>query len=153
VVAHNSMKATELAGKRVAVPGLKTTAYLTLKLFEPNFEAVVTPFDKILDAVKNQVVDAGLLIHEGQLLFPQMGLHRVIDLGVWWHEQTGMPLPLGGNAVRRALGPEVGRAIARTIRIALSTASNTRRSPELRYAVRSRYGNRTSRPIHQHVRK
>ena len=62
------------------------------------------------------IVDAGLLIHEGQLLFPQMGLHRVIDLGVWWHEQTGMPLPLGGNAVRRSLGPEVGRAIARTIR-------------------------------------
>jgi 1,4-dihydroxy-6-naphthoate synthase len=85
-------------------------------LYEPNFEAVVTPFDKILEAVKNEVVDAGLLIHEGQLLFPQMGLHRVIDLGVWWHEQTGMPLPLGGNAVRRALGPEIGRAISRTIR-------------------------------------
>ena len=98
------------------VPGLKTTAYLTLKLLEPNFEAVVTPFDKILEAVKNEVVDAGLLIHEGQLLFPQLGLHRVIDLGVWWHEQTGMPLPLGGNAVRRALGAEIGRSIARTIR-------------------------------------
>jgi 1,4-dihydroxy-6-naphthoate synthase len=66
--------------------------------------------------VKNEVVEAGLLIHEGQLLFPQLGLHRVLDLGVWWHEQTGMPLPLGGNAVRRALGPEVGRVIARTIR-------------------------------------
>src|SRR5258708_13708601 len=115
-VAPRSMKASDIAGKRVAVPGMKTTAYLTLKLFEPNFEAVVTPFDKILEAVKSEVVDAGLLIHEGQLLFPQMGLHRVLDLGVWWHEQTGMPLPLGGNAVRRALGPEVGRAIARTIR-------------------------------------
>jgi len=116
VVAHNAMKASEIAGRRIAVPGLKTTAYLTLKLFEPNFEAVVTPFDKILEAVKNEVVDAGLLIHEGQLLFPQLGLHRVLDLGVWWHEQTGMPLPLGGNAVRRALGPEVGREVARTIR-------------------------------------
>src|SRR3984957_401690 len=116
VVAHTSMRANEIVGKRVAVPGLKTTAYLTLKLFEPNFEAVVTPFDKILEAVKNQVVDAGLLIHEGQLLFPQLGLHRVLDLGVWWHEETGMPLPLGGNAVRRALGPDVGREIARTIR-------------------------------------
>ena len=62
-------------------------------------------FDKILDAVKNDVVEAGLLIHEGQLLFPQLGMHRVVDLGVWWHEQTGLPLPLGGNAVRRALGP------------------------------------------------
>jgi len=105
-----------LAGRRIAVPGLKTTAYLTLKLFEPNFHPVVTPFDKVLEAVKNEVVDAGLLIHEGQLLFPQLGLHRVLDLGVWWHEQTGMPLPLGGNAVRRALGPELGRQIARTIR-------------------------------------
>jgi len=110
VVAGRAMKGSELAGRRIAVPGLKTTAYLTLKLYEPNFEAVVTPFDKILEAVKNEVVDSGLLIHEGQLLFPQMGLHRVIDLGVWWHEQTGMPLPLGGNAVRRALGPEIGRA-------------------------------------------
>lgn len=116
VVASKSVKGHEIAGKRVAVPGLKTTAYLALKLFEPNFEPVVTPFDKILEAVKNEVVDAGLLIHEGQLLFPQLGLHRVMDLGVWWHEQTGMPLPLGGNAVRRALGPEVGRQIARTIR-------------------------------------
>jgi 1,4-dihydroxy-6-naphthoate synthase len=116
VVAANPMKGHELKGKRIAVPGLKTTAYLTLRLFEPDFEPVVTAFDKILEAVKNEVVDAGLLIHEGQLLFPQLGLHRVIDLGVWWHEQTGMPLPLGGNAVRRALGPEVGRHIARTIR-------------------------------------
>ena len=116
VVAAHSMKGHEIAGKRVAVPGLKTTAYLTLKLFEPNFDAVVTPFDKILEAVKNEVVDAGLLIHEGQLLFPQLGLYRVLDLGAWWHEQTAMPLPLGGNAVRRALGPEIGRHIARTIR-------------------------------------
>jgi len=69
-----------------------------------------------LDAVKADAVDAGLLIHEGQLLFPKLGLHRVIDLGVWWHEQTNLPLPLGGNAVRRALGPELGRQIARTIR-------------------------------------
>jgi len=73
-------------------------------------------FDKILDAVKNEVVEAGLLIHEGQLLFPQLGMHRVIDLGVWWHEQTGLPLPLGGNAVRRALGPALGLQIAKTIR-------------------------------------
>ena len=116
VVSSKSMKREELAGKRIGVPGLKTTAYLTLKLFEPNFEPVVMAFDKILDAVKNEVVDAGLLIHEGQLLFPQMGLHRVVDLGVWWHEQTGLPLPLGGNAVRRALGPTLGLQIAKTIK-------------------------------------
>ena len=116
VVAPKSMKREELAGKRIGVPGLKTTAYLTLKLFEPNFEPVVMAFDKILDAVKNEVVEAGLLIHEGQLLFPQLGMHRVVDLGVWWHEQTGLPLPLGGNAVRRALGPALGLQIAKTIK-------------------------------------
>ena len=116
VVASKSLKREDLAGKRIGVPGLKTTAYLTLKLFEPNFEPVVMAFDKILDGVKNEVVEAGLLIHEGQLLFPQLGMHRVLDLGVWWHEQTGLPLPLGGNAVRRALGPTLGLQIAKTIK-------------------------------------
>src|SRR6202790_2323713 len=116
VVAAKPLRKDELARKRIAVPGLKTTAYLTLKLFEPDFEAVVMPFDKILDAVQAESVEAGLLIHEGQLLFPQLGLHRVLDLGIWWHEKTKLPLPLGGNAVRRALGPELGRQIAQTIR-------------------------------------
>src|SRR6202521_4087694 len=116
VVASKPLRKDELAGKRIAIPGLKTTAYLTLKLFQPDFEAVVMPFDKILDAVQADAVDAGLLIHEGQLLFPQLGMHRVIDLGVWWHEQTGLPLPLGGNAVRRALGPALGLQIAKTIK-------------------------------------
>jgi 1,4-dihydroxy-6-naphthoate synthase len=116
VVAAKSLKKEELAGKRIGVPGLKTTAYLALKLFEPHFEPVVMPFDKILDAVQNGLVEAGLLIHEGQLLFPQLGLHRVVDLGLWWQEQTGLPLPLGGNAVRRVLGPAVGRQMAKTIR-------------------------------------
>src|SRR5262249_6906542 len=134
VVAMKSVKGHEIAGKRVAVPGLKTTAYLALKLFEPNFEPVVTPFDKILEAVKNQVVDAGLLIHEGQLLFPQLGLHRVMDLGVWWQEQTGMPLPLGGNAVRRALGPELGRLIAKTIRDSVEYGLE-HREDALKYAM------------------
>jgi 1,4-dihydroxy-6-naphthoate synthase len=116
VVSSKPMRKEDLAGKRIGVPGLKTTAYLTLKLFEPGFEPVVMAFDKILDAVKNDVVEAGLLIHEGQLLFPQLGMHRVIDLGVWWHEQTGLPLPLGGNTVRRALGPALGLQIAKTIK-------------------------------------
>jgi 1,4-dihydroxy-6-naphthoate synthase len=120
VVSSRSMKPQDLRGLRVAVPGLKTTAYLSLKLFEPNFEPVVMPFDKIIEAVKSDVVEAGLLIHEGQLFFPQLGLHRVVDLGVWWQELTGLPLPLGGNAVRRALGTEVGRLIAKTIRDSVS---------------------------------
>jgi len=116
VVSTRSMKPAELKGMRIGVPGLKTSAYLTLKLYQPDFEAVVIPFDKIIDAVKNNVVEAGLLIHEGQLFFPQMGLHKVLDMGIWWQEQTGLPLPLGGNAVRKALGPELGRTIAKTIR-------------------------------------
>jgi 1,4-dihydroxy-6-naphthoate synthase len=116
VVAMQSMKPQELKGKRIGIPGLKTSAYLTLKLFEPDFEPVVMPFDKVIEAVRNQVVEAGLLIHEGQLFFPQLGLHRVIDLGAWWQETTKLPLPLGGNAVRRALGPDLGRLVAKTIR-------------------------------------
>jgi 1,4-dihydroxy-6-naphthoate synthase len=134
VVSSKAMRKEDLKGKRVAVPGLKTTAYLTLKLFEPDFEAVVMPFDKILDAVKNEVVEAGLLIHEGQLLFPQLGLHRVLDLGIWWQEKTHLPLPLGGNAVRRALGPDLGREIARTIRESV-TYGLEHRDDALKYAM------------------
>jgi 1,4-dihydroxy-6-naphthoate synthase len=128
------MKREELAGRRVGVPGLKTTAYLTLKLYEPGVEPVVMAFDKILDAVRGEVVEAGLLIHEGQLLFPQLGLHRVVDLGHWWLEQTGLPLPLGGNAIRRALGTELGRRVARAIRESVEYALE-HREEALNYAM------------------
>ncbi len=134
VVSTRAMKGDELAGKRVGVPGLKTTAYLTLKLYEPNFEAVVMPFDKILEAVKDGMVEAGLLIHEGQLLFPQLGMYRVVDLGIWWKEQTGLPLPLGGNAIRRALGTEMARQVARTIRQSVAYALE-HREEALNYAM------------------
>lgn len=134
VVASHPMKREELPGKRIGVPGLKTTAYLTLKLFEPRFEAVVMPFDKILDAVRNDVVDAGLIIHEGQLLYPQLGLHRAVDLGQWWLEETGLPLPLGGNGVRRALGPALGRRIAKIIRQSVAYALE-HREEALNYAM------------------
>lgn len=134
VISSRPMRPDELAGKRVAVPGLKTTAFLTLKLFESNFEPVPMAFDKILDAVRNELVDAGLLIHEGQLLFPQLGLHRVIDLGQWWLEQTGLPLPLGGNGVRRALGPAVARQIASAIHQSVSYALE-HREEALNYAM------------------
>ena len=134
VVAAKSLKKEDLKGKRIAVPGLKTSAYLSLKLYEPDFEAVVMPFDKIIDAVQDELVEAGLLIHEGQLLFPQLGLHKVLDLGVWWQEQTGLPLPLGGNAVRRALGPELGRLIAKTIRDSVEYGLE-HREDALKYAM------------------
>jgi 1,4-dihydroxy-6-naphthoate synthase len=134
VVSSKSLKPQELKGKRIGVPGLKTSAYLTMKLFEPDFEAVVMPFDKIMEAVKNDMVEAGLLIHEGQLFFPQLGLHRIVDLGVWWQERTGMPLPLGGNAVRRSLGPDLGRLISRTIRDSVSYGLE-HREEALNYAM------------------
>ena len=134
VVSTKSMKPQDLKGKRVGVPGLKTSAYLSLKLYQPDFEAVVMPFDKIIEAVKNEVVEAGLLIHEGQLFFPSLGLHKVVDLGIWWQELTNLPLPLGGNAVRRALGPEVGRLISRTIRDSVSYGLE-HREEALNYAM------------------
>ena len=134
VVSSKSLKPQDLKGKRIGVPGLKTSAYLTMKLFEPDFEAVVMPFDKIMEAVKNEMVEAGLLIHEGQLFFPQLGLHRIIDLGVWWQERTGTPLPLGGNAVRRSLGPDLGRLISRTIRDSVSYGLE-HREEALNYAM------------------
>jgi 1,4-dihydroxy-6-naphthoate synthase len=134
VVSAKSLKPQDLKGKRIGVPGLKTSAYLTMKLFEPDFEAVVMPFDKIMEAVKNDMVEAGLLIHEGQLFFPQLDLHRIVDLGVWWQEHTGMPLPLGGNAVRRSLGPDVGRLISRTIRDSVSYGLE-HREEALNYAM------------------
>ena len=95
-----------LEGKRIAIPGEMTTAYLTLSLFQPNFEAETRPFDKILEAVQKDEVDAGLIIHEGQLTYAREGLHKVIDLGEWWYEETGLPLPLGANVIRRNLGSE-----------------------------------------------
>jgi 1,4-dihydroxy-6-naphthoate synthase len=134
VVASHPLKREDLAGRRVAVPGLRTTAYLTLKLLEPRIEAVPMAFDKILDALSSEAVEAGLLIHEGQLLFPQAGLHRVVDLGQWWLEQTSLPLPLGGNAVRRALGSEVGIQIARAIRQSVDYALEHREAA-LNYAM------------------
>lgn len=134
VVSTKAVKPQELAGKRIAVPGLKTSAYLTLRLFEGNFEPVVMPFDKIIDAVQNNLVEAGLLIHEGQLFFPEKGLHKVIDLGIWWQEKTGLPLPLGGNAVRKTLGLRLGRQIAKAIRNSVAYALE-HREEALNYAM------------------
>lgn len=134
VVASHPIKKTELAGRKIAVPGMLTTSYLALKLFEPKVETVTMPFDKILGAVQSKEVEAGLLIHEGQLLFSQIGLHRVVDLGQWWQETTGLPLPLGANAIRRRLGPEMGRQVSRIIRESVSYALEHRESA-LDYAL------------------
>jgi 1,4-dihydroxy-6-naphthoate synthase len=117
-----------LRGLRVAVPGLLTTAYLALKLYQPEVEHVVVPFDRIEDAVHRGEVDVGLLIHEGQLTYGDTGLHLWTDLGAWWMEDTGLPLPLGGNAVRRDLGQDVIRQIARDLRASIEYALEHRAS-------------------------
>lgn len=134
VVASHPIKKTDLAGRKIAIPGTLTTSYLALKLFEPSVETVTMPFDKILDAVLAKEVEAGLLIHEGQLLFSQAGLHRVVDLGQWWQETTKLPLPLGANAMKRGLGPEMGRQVERVIRDSVSYALE-HRDAALNYAM------------------
>lgn len=134
VVASHPIKKNELAGKKIAVAGTRTTSYLALKIFEPNVETVTMPFDKIMAAVQAKEVEAGLLIHEGQLLFSQIGLHKVVDLGQWWQESTGLPLPLGANAIRRSLGPDLGRQVARIIRESVAYALE-HREPAVEYAL------------------
>jgi 1,4-dihydroxy-6-naphthoate synthase len=122
-----------LRGLRVAVPGLLTTAYLALKLYQPEFVEVVVPFDRIEEAVHRGEVDVGLLIHEGQLTYGDAGLHLWDDLGAWWLQDTGLPLPLGGNAVRRDLGDAVITQIARDLRASIVYALE-HREPALAHA-------------------
>ena len=134
VVSSRAIKKTDLKGRKVAVPGTRTTSYLALKLFEPEVETVTMPFDKILDAVAAREAEAGLLIHEGQLLYSGAGLHKVVDLGVWWQEQTGLPLPLGANAIRRSLGDDLARQVAGAIRSSIAYALD-HREEALNYAL------------------
>ena len=112
----------DAAGKRIAVPGLLTTAYLALKLWQPNFDVVVMPFDEIEDAVHRGTVDLGLLIHEGQLTYSDDGLHLWVDTGAWWLGETGLPLPLGGNVVRRDLGDTIVQQVSRDLRASIEYA-------------------------------
>ena len=122
VVARPDGPAT-VTGARVAIPGTLTTAHLVLQLFEPDFQPTVMPFDVIQDAVLAGHVDAGLLIHEGQLTYADVGLRRLVDLGEWWAEETGgLPLPLGANIIRRDLGPDGMRAVSRLLHDSIAYA-------------------------------
>jgi len=116
VVSGKPIRPDSLASKSVAIPGTLTTAFLTLRLFEPEIQYHVVPFDKILDQVREGKYDAGLLIHEGQLTYRELGLHKVLDLGEWWLGSTGLPLPLGGNVIKRDLGPALMKQVAEDIR-------------------------------------
>ncbi|MBV8808554.1 MAG: ABC transporter substrate-binding protein [Acidobacteriaceae bacterium] len=124
----------ELKGKRIAIPGTMTTAFLALKLFEPEFEPVVMPFDKILDAVKDHQVDAGLIIHEGQLTYGHGGLHSIIDLGQWFRSQHNLPLPLGANALRRDLPKDIQAECSRMMRASIQHSLD-HREEALNYAM------------------
>jgi 1,4-dihydroxy-6-naphthoate synthase len=134
VVAREPMSVDQLKGRRVAVPGPMTTAFLALQLLEKDFEPVQMDFDAIIPSVKAGEVPAGLIIHEGQLTFDREGLNLVVDLGVWWKDRTGLPLPLGGNAIRKDLGPEL---IAKTSRKLLESIeySLAHRKEALAYAL------------------
>ena len=116
VVSLKPTNADNVGKLKIAVPGTLTSAFLALRIFNSDFEYEVVPFDQIIDAVLNGSCDAGLLIHEGQLFYEAKGLHKVMDLGEWWHQKTDLPLPMGGNAIKRDLGRELTRDVSRLLR-------------------------------------
>jgi len=134
LVSREPMEPARIASTTVAVPGTLTSAFLALKLFAPGVATRVVPFDRILDEVREGHADVGLIIHEGQLTFGGQGLAKVLDLGAWWKEETGLPLPLGGNAVRRDLGPELMARLTRLVRETVRY-SLAHRSEALEYAM------------------
>jgi 1,4-dihydroxy-6-naphthoate synthase len=134
VVSETPMKPSDLKGRLIAVPGTMTTAFLLLRLFEPDFSYVVIPFDKIFETISKRKADAGLIIHEGQLTFSTFGLHKAVDLGEWWHRETQLPLPLGGNVIRKDLGPALISQISGILRKSIEYALE-HREEALNYAI------------------
>jgi len=134
VVATRLIPKDELRKVTIAVPGTMTTAYLALKLYLPEAKTEVVPFDQIIPRVLEGKYDAGLIIHEGQLTFDRLGLHRIVDMGKWWREKTGMPLPLGGNAIRRDLGEDLINASCQALRDSIQYALE-HREEALQYAM------------------
>lgn len=134
LVSRERANADDLANLKVAVPGTLTSAFLALRILNSDFKYEVVPFDKIIEAVQSGRCDAGLLIHEGQLFYESLGLHKIVDLGEWWHEKTGLPLPMGGNAIRRSLGPEVIRQVSDCLRDSIRYSLD-HREDALEYAM------------------
>jgi 1,4-dihydroxy-6-naphthoate synthase len=134
IVATRAFSQSEIKRKRIAIPGTLTTAYLALRLFAPGIETEVVPFDQIIPQVLDGKYEAGLIIHEGQLTYSKSGLQRVVDLGKWWLRMTGLPLPLGGNAIRRSLGPELMSGVATALRESIQYALD-HRDEALAYAM------------------
>ena len=134
LVAREPLRREDLQGKSIAVPGTLTTAFLLLKLWNPSLGHRVIPFDQILDAVVARRVHAGLIIHEGQVTYGSLGLHKVVDFGEWWKEETGLPLPLGGNVIRKDLGPALMRRVSHLLRESIAYAL-AHREEALDYAM------------------
>ena len=134
VVSATQINRDDLAGHVVGIPGKQTSAYLALQLFEPDLEFRVIPFDQIMSSVQQQKVDAGVIIHEGQLTYREDGLHKVVDLGEWWEDVNGLPLPLGGNVIRRDLGEKDIRKVSNLIHESISYALS-HREEALSYAL------------------
>jgi len=134
IVASRNISLEEIGRVKIAVPGTMTTAYLALKLFAPEIATEVVPFDDIIPQVLQGRYEAGLIIHEGQLTFHRSGLHKVLDMGKWWREQTGLPLPLGGNAIRRDLGPKLMNSCCTALRDSIRYALDNREEA-LQYAM------------------
>jgi 1,4-dihydroxy-6-naphthoate synthase len=134
IIAPQRYTLDEVKKLKIAIPGTLTTAFLALRLFAPEIETEVVPFDQIIPQVLAGKYRAGLIIHEGQLTYGNNGLHKILDLGVWWREQTGMPLPLGGNAIKRSLGPEAMRITTQALRESIQHGLDHRESA-LQYAM------------------
>lgn len=128
LVATRPMTREGIAGKRIAVPGLMTSAYLALRLFQPDFEPIVVPFDQIEKEVLTGSVETGLLIHEGQLTYKEDGLHLVADMGAWWQEKTGLPLPLGGNVIRKDMPADLQKKVSRHLRESIAYGLDHRKN-------------------------
>ena len=128
LVSLKPMTRESVAGKRIAVPGLKTSAYLALRLYQPDFTPVVVPFDQIDAALNDGKADAGLLIHESQLTYEDEGFHLIADMGAWWLEKTGLPLPLGGNVIRKDMPRELQKKVSRHLRQSIAYGLDHRKS-------------------------
>ena len=135
VVANEDLDPSELSKVKIAVPGTLTSAFLALSIYHPDFKYEVVPFDQIIDAVTEKRCDAGLLIHEGQLFYQTLGLHKVLDLGEWWHEHTGgLPLPMGGNAIKRDLDKETTDQVSALLKESIQYSLDNREDA-LQYAM------------------
>ena len=134
IISSRAMTPAQAKKAHIAVPGTMTTAYLVLKLFAPQVQTTVVPFDQIIPQVLEGRFEAGLIIHEGQLTYAKSGLHRVVDFGRWWTDKTGLPLPLGGNAIRRELGPKLIPQVCQALKDSIQHALD-HREPALQYAL------------------